>query len=91
MPRAQSRVLGSNKVTLELLVLPDFPTPPSLARLPPPTARTTPELLLTAGSPNPAIPVPTEPTYRFLATSSYSPTPFPLPPTSFPRRVSARK
>jgi hypothetical protein len=82
---------GSKRVALELLVLSDFPTPPSLARPPPPTTRSSPKLLLTAGSPTPTTPAPTEHTNRILSTSSCSPTPFPLPPTSFPRWILAGK
>jgi hypothetical protein len=76
---------GSKRIALYLLVLPDFPTPPSLAGPPPPTTHNSPELLLTAGSPTPATPAPTEKTNRFPSTSSCSP---PLPPNC--RLVSVR-
>jgi hypothetical protein len=51
---------GSKRISLGLLVLPDFPTPPSLAGPPLPTARISLELLLIAGSPTSATPAPTE-------------------------------
>jgi hypothetical protein len=54
---------SSKRVTLDLLVLLDFHTPPSLAGPPPPTARASPELLLTAGAqlqpPQPQLSTPT--------------------------------
>jgi hypothetical protein len=54
---------GSKRVALDLLVLHGFPTLPSLAGLPPPVARTSAELLLTAGSPTLATPAqPSTPT-----------------------------
>jgi hypothetical protein len=69
---------GSKWVVHDLLVLPDFPTSSSLVGLLPPIARTSAELLLTAGSPSPTTPAPTKHTNRFPSTSSCSPHPFPL-------------
>jgi hypothetical protein len=51
---------GSKRVALDLLVLPDFPMPPSLTGPSPPIARISPELLLTWRQPNSGHPSPTE-------------------------------
>jgi hypothetical protein len=73
---------GSKRVALDLLVLPNFPTLPFLARPLPPTARISSELLTHSRHTTSVTPAPTEHTHRFPSTPSCSSTPFPLPPTS---------